>query len=111
MSYYRIKQIDIDGTESAYPWQAVDCSHLQENSVVFPNPAREKAWISLAPHFRGTHCTIELVGALGHLVHFDELSSHFQGNYMLDIQHWAKGVYYIKIANEQYTETLQFIQH
>ena len=38
-SYYRLKQIDVDGKTTTYPWRPVVVNHYY---TIFPNPTRAK---------------------------------------------------------------------
>ena len=100
-TYYRLKQIDIDGTSRIYPTSIEVQVNNDLNTVVslFPNPAKDVLNISITQPQGGKH-KVEIYDAIGKLVsvHKADLKG---GNTVLtlDVAELAKGTYIIMVKN------------
>ncbi len=104
--YYRIRQVDIDGTERLSDIRRARIESGADKLILQPNPASSSVRIILP--FRYTNATVSLTDASGKLVKDQSMTSSGTGVYVLNIESLSAGVYYVKVVadNKVYTEKL-----
>jgi hypothetical protein len=111
LSYYRLKQIDFDGQYSySDPVAIVNNQFMvDENFIVFPNPAREGYVFIKPPSISSGYLSlIRLFDSSGKLIHkeiYDELT---------DVHRFyfgklTPGIYFIEFSNEDKSQTKKII--
>ncbi len=102
-NYYRLKQVDYDGTEEIFKTK-VAFFEVEDDLTVFPNPASEEITIYLGKRFSRTNSNIQLIDISGKIIWQKTLktpevlvNSRFST--------LEQGIYFVKISNEQYTST------
>ncbi len=102
--YYRIKAINIDGTNTYSPTLAAQTTQCIGNTVnIYPNPAQDQLQIVL----QGSSMTdnYELVDALGRVVMKGSLKSN--ANNKVDVSHVSQGVYVLRVIMDESVTTQQ----
>jgi hypothetical protein len=96
-NYYRLKQVDQDGSYSYSSIVEVNFGEgLDSDVLLFPNPAQDMLNIQL-PIGR---FEMELYNATGHKLQAEAVDVDFAENpYQLDIQHLSQGIYLISIRD------------
>ena len=99
-NYYRLKQIDLDGSFSYSPIRSVYFAGTAPKVHVFPNPATQYANISLPPFAGVGH--VEISAANGQPV-FQSTVSEGDQHLRLELQSWPAGLYLVTVrVNEQF---------
>ncbi len=97
-AYYRLKQIDLDGTTSYSSVVYVEESQETAQISLFPNPVKEDLTISL-----GSSATLEIsvmiYNAQGQLLHNNTLKVN-DGEAKLNLSDYAAGTYLVHIKTE-----------
>ncbi len=94
-AYYRIVQVDYDGSESIHgPIYVSLYDSPIENFIVYPNPTHGVFFVEFA---KATVGSIEIIDATGKTIQRISISSKKQE---VDISNWSNGVYLIKIQTE-----------
>ncbi len=76
ISYYRLRQIDLDGKATLSPVASVDMGEGRPELALFPNPVAGGLLTSAMRHFNGGEATVSISNAVGQVVavrHFDAL--------------------------------------
>ena len=94
--YYRLKQVDADGTVSFSPVRTVAFSHsLPTTFTVAPNPAHENTVVDLRSMPVGTY-QLSLFDATGRLLR--QLKANGGNAYTVDVQMLASGIYLLRLS-------------
>jgi hypothetical protein len=104
ISYYRLRQTDIDGKESYSPIVSVKNSKEISGISVYPNPVSNQLYI-LFPSFGNYQIAIEGIG--GQNIRSSLTVSG--GNFTIDVSQFRPGIYFIQIMHEGYSETKKII--
>ncbi|WNJ20866.1 T9SS type A sorting domain-containing protein [Pontibacter sp. G13] len=98
-NFYRLKQIDLDGSTTYSPIVSVEQSPARSKQLeVFPNPATDKAWVQLSA---GSSQTVEILNVSG-----GRLSQQLQSSttsselIQLDLSQLPSGIYVIRHGNQ-----------
>ncbi|MCB0770157.1 MAG: hypothetical protein KDC00_07105 [Flavobacteriales bacterium] len=95
VSYYRLKQIDLDGTEDHYGVRSVTFTSHRTELAIWPNPATDKVHVRLD----GPEATFELFNGLGQAMVVPQERS---GNAVLfDIASLPTGSYHLVATGAQ----------
>ena len=106
VSYYRVKQIDYDGT---FKYTGIRAVQLNNNSnfVVYPNPVKDHLTIQLG----GSHPSMELMvyNVQGQQVHQSVFSTTVS-QVDIDFSDHPKGLYVLKLIGENTFETYRMVK-
>ncbi len=95
-SYYRVKQVDLDGSHS-YTQQVEVFFESEFQMSLYPNPAENQAWLALDWEGRGT-VHIEFLDARGRVVQTqDQMLVPGPNQLPLDVSQLTEGSYAIKV--------------
>jgi len=115
ISYYRLRQIDFDGTESFSEIRAVNGSEFNESSVVlFPNPAKDELYVRLNNLTLGTAAVeIRIIDKLGRILYSKALDHNSNSVIQInDISEWPAGFYNLNIRlNDGSMISKKFTKH
>lgn len=101
--YYKLSQIDIDGTLNVFKIINANCKNTlsADEVVVYPNPAYNELNLLLNAHINSNNCTINLTDNFGRVV-FEEKRDLIQGlntlSYPIDLQ---SGAYNLIVSSSQ----------
>jgi hypothetical protein len=104
--YYRLKQIDFDGTTSYSNIIAV-YFEFDVQIMVYPNPAQD--WIIIQAKNAKTSYRIQIFSISGNLI-LEELLENRDGQHQVDIRNLPKGVYFVSIYGSERLMTHQFVK-
>ncbi|HUH75293.1 MAG TPA: T9SS type A sorting domain-containing protein [Chitinophagales bacterium] len=104
--YYRLKQIDFDGT-ATYSNVISVYFQLEAQIVVYPNPAQD--WIVIHTKDLKTGHRVQIYSTAGRLIIEQQLESR-DGQQHIDIRNLPKGVYFVSISGQDRMMTQQFIK-
>ena len=106
-SYYRIKQIDLNGKFEYLPILLADCE--REGMLLYPNPAHEKASISLNLN-RDDLVHISIIDVTGKPIKVVQMKGQQgQNTFQMDIRQIQRGSYLIQVntSTDSFIDTLQ----
>jgi hypothetical protein len=85
--FYRLKEVDLDGTEKIFPVRSLKFSALGDKEItIFPNPARNGFYVQIPIILRvDQKVRLSLVNRLGQVVDTREITSSVANNYYYDI--------------------------
>ncbi len=91
INYYRLKQIDLDGTFEYSPIKSINYESKIEITM-YPNPAQNQLF------FEGVKngSKIEILNLSGKNIY---TNSNYTLNTLVDIRHFNDGIYFVKITN------------
>lgn len=69
ISYYRLRQIDFNGTEKIYGPISVSCNEVEEQIEVYPNPAKHEFTVAIQLTENKPATTIQLMDVSGKIIH------------------------------------------
>jgi len=99
-SYYRLKQVDINGDFDFS--KAVKVNFENKEYSVYPNPTKDFINISLN---NADKYQVSLLNSIGQTIYTEGETVKSDHNIKINIKNLAKGVYYLKLNNK--TETLK----
>jgi len=100
--YYRLKQLDFDGSSTYSKIVAVNFSGIQqeEKLLIYPNPTKDVVRIQTMGVFPKGTVEIEVRTMLGKLILTEQFSSQDStGNYSIDLKNFAAGTYFITLKS------------
>jgi hypothetical protein len=110
LNFYRITQVDRDGTSDRSNTVAVMVSPIIDVLQFYPNPTGNDASILLQVPAPGL-INIEIHGALGELVYCDQRDAEAGRNEIqLDLRDLAEGVYLLTVSGESWSEHSRFLK-
>lgn len=109
-SYYRLKQIDLDGT---YSYSSIKAVYIEDATrmltLIYPNPAQGVLNVHFSDEL--TPKSLVVYDVQGKLVISRDIRSETANTVPLDISRLAQGSYLIQIVtDEQETETYKFVK-
>lgn len=101
VNYYRLKQVDLDGTASYFDVRSVDFGSDQQG-LVFPNPVKGKIFISGESYLGAQYNVIDLSGAvkMTGVVTKEQLKLSAEG--------LEEGIYFLQLVSNGTTHTYKF---
>lgn len=94
-TYYRLKQVNIDGTYEYSNTVSVFVKHKNTIATVIPNPVRDKAIVRFGKEV-SENAQLELITATGHLIQTYNIQGY---SLEIDIHNLERGIYFLKIKN------------
>lgn len=102
--YYRLRSVDIDGTEEYSEVRSVKLNNGPRNAIasieIYPNPATDYVKVNTTES-DDTEKSVTIYNAIGQQV----ASSNFVDNTVLDVQSFEAGTYHLIISNQTQQET------
>lgn len=96
ITYYRLKQIDFDGSYTLSEIRAANI-HYSGLQIIYPNPANETLNLKLSSEFKG-QLTYTIIDKLGRRIASNSLNSNLNdGNIKISLESIPEGVYTIAI--------------
>ena len=98
-NYYRMKQVDVDGTTFTSEIRVVNFDDFG-TTLIYPNPATNSLFIAKN---NIDHAQIEIINELGQVVNVEKISS---GSNLieLDVSSIVRGVYFVRIIGFESVE-------
>ena len=108
-AYYRLKQIDFDGTFSYSAIRYVDKANATVNLLVFPNPVVNEVAFRLDDD-KGEIVSLKMTNLQGLIVYEAKGSLDDLGKMLSQkLTNWPNGIYFIEIRNSQKTFKNRFV--
>ncbi|MEP6464756.1 MAG: alpha-amylase family glycosyl hydrolase [Parafilimonas sp.] len=108
ISYYRIKQIDKDGSYQYSSIQKINLADAVKQWNIYPNPARNNATIAaLANYTKADIIISDVSGKIIYRLSVNNITVNQQ--IIIPVHQFAKGIYVIRISTEQNTDTQKLI--
>ena len=112
--FYRIRSIDLDGTEKIFPIRSLRFSATGGKGIsIHPNPAKIGFYVSVPiVNPNGTAVKLSLLNRIGQVVHSREINSAQASNYYYDIKSSAiaAGEYMLQVVyNNEVLDTKKII--
>ena len=106
--YYRLRQVDTDGSfVFSHTVELNLSSPAPVSMVVFPNPAEQFALVDY--YVKSNRSSrLEIMNVEGKIVQILPLHES-KGRVLLDVRNFAKGVYFVKMINELGTQTAKLV--
>ncbi len=111
IQYYRLNQVDIDGTNKYYDPIAVDCDNSDKEVIqTYPNPSNEGFSVLVNNPKNKGDGKLTIVDATGALVSQKSISIQDGVNIFFIKENLTRGIYFIQIENEQHkTKTIKHV--
>jgi hypothetical protein len=104
ISYYRLRQTDIDGKESYSPILSVKNSEQISGMTVYPNPASNQLFIRF-PFFGNYQIAVESIS--GQNIRSAVIVSG--SDFTMDVSQFRPGIYVIQILHDGHSETNKIV--
>ncbi len=105
--YYRLSQVDFDGTKEILSTRTIACS--SETVTVYPNPFKEQIIINLGDFLRNSNGKIEIINTLGQVVYTEKTLKN-QTKSLINTQMLVNGFYIIKIKSDNHSHVERIIK-
>lgn len=102
ISYYRLKQVDFDGTTAYSDVKMVDRGENQGDFVMYPNPAVNEFSISNLSEGKNV---VNVINLSGQVVMNQSISNYSQ----IDLSSFENGIYMVSIINSKGTSTQKLV--
>ncbi len=102
-SYYRLRQVDMDGKEAFYNMVSVDFGADEPRFKLYPNPAFASLNIELSEAAQ-----LQVFDGTGKFMEALEVGE--PGVISMDIARYSAGAYFIKIKTEKQFQTMRFLK-
>ena len=103
-NYYRLKQIDFDGTFSYSAIRQIQLLH-QFDLALYPNPTINRINLSFARQLQSK--TLEIFDKIGKLVDRQLVTS---SEMEIGLSNWPTGLYILKIKDEASVQPIKFLK-
>jgi hypothetical protein len=106
-NYYRLRQVDIDGTEKVYDPINVSCAEVTSGYFTsFPNPSGTSFQVILNNKELVGNCTMNIVDATGKVIEQRQIEVKDGINMFVINQEMTPGIYFLNISNGLKTTTV-----
>ena len=102
VSYYRLKQVDFDGTHDYS--RVIRVEPIETSFGVYPNPTSDVAWVQLP--YTGDW-SVELLDVDGRVL---TQSTILESRHEIDLREFDKGLYFIRLREGHWTNTRTIIK-
>ena len=104
--YYRLRQVDADGTETVSAVVAVEVGAGDEAAIgVYPNPARDRVYVALGGALADERAAVTVVYLSGRTVLITEVAAGAP----VDVSVLPEGVYGVRVAAGAVTEAVRLV--
>ena len=103
--YYRLYQVDYDGTKTYSEIISVSCNDIENdlNVSIFPNPFSSDVTIILE-HFRNEPATIEVYDVMGRAIKYVKVESTYnEYETTLNLEEFPAGIYTVRVSTSSAT--------
>lgn len=107
MAYYRLHQVDIDGTDTKLATRAIDCSDAEIR--VNPNPFRQQVTVELGDLYKNVKGQLSMYNALGSLIFTRDLLGSDE-SIVIETSGYAPGMYYIEVRSDNAVQTVRLVK-
>ncbi|MEL6863589.1 MAG: choice-of-anchor Q domain-containing protein [Bacteroidota bacterium] len=108
-NYYRLKQVDTDGSYAYSNILTVAFSNDAAQVIAYPNPVNEQLFVQLPEEIEG-RVTLEIWDALRRVVYTEELTQNTQALLTLPTGNLEPGLYTLKIRGKRYRAYHSFVK-
>jgi hypothetical protein len=105
-SYYRLYQVDQDGSEKLLSTLYTDCDVATDEITSFPNPSHESFSIFWKQFNTSGDGTITIRDINGKTMHHENVALSLGANLFIIKEHLAPGVYMIELMDDNYERKL-----
>lgn len=105
-NYYRLKQVDFDGTFEYSPIKAVEFSGKQLDARLYPTVVQDQLYLEISPSNSGI---FQIISSTSRLCQTAVISKN-QNNYQLDVSGLPAGVYLLRVEGNHRVQILRFIK-
>jgi len=105
-SYYRLYQVDQDGSEELLSTLYTDCDVATDEITSFPNPSHESFSIFWKQFNTSGDGTITIRDINGKTMHYETVELSLGANLFIIKEHLAPGVYMIELMDDNYERRL-----
>lgn len=102
--YYRIKEIDLNGTIS---YSSIVFLKIEPKINAFPNPADEKLIVQLGNDATLQGGNVEIYSVTG-VKYFEKTFSNNVASYLINTSNWPEGLYFLRFSAEQNNSVIKF---
>jgi len=96
--FYRLRQVDLDGTSEVYDALALQCNNAQAELLAYPNPATDRVWLQL-PTGTEEH-SIDVLDMRG-CIQYTRRSSASDAIDPIDLSGLGRGAYVLLVRSAQ----------
>jgi len=107
-SYYRLRQVDQDGSESYSQIVALQREQALSALRIYPNPTRERISFEYASSYDG-NLRVEVIDNLGRLVYSGIPRAINNNTYAVDVERLAAGSYVLKVISPADVQISKFV--
>ncbi|MCB0706581.1 MAG: T9SS type A sorting domain-containing protein [Saprospiraceae bacterium] len=102
MNYYRLKQVDFDGTKAYSETISINYNPVENGEgVVFPNPVQDVVYIQVE-----SPAILQIFDTAGRRVYYNQIAA---GTHELGLDNWYPGLYWVQAKTASGTQILQEI--
>ena len=109
-SYYRLKQVDFDGTFTYSPVLAVEVKFFQEAISLYPNPTTDIINVTLGNSEFFKEINVQIVNALGKVVYRQSVTNLNTNAITVPVNALPVGTYYLVMGKDGAKESKAFIK-
>ncbi len=106
LNYYRLIDVDYSGNQSISKVQVVDLRGDSNTFGIRPNPVNKYFDIDVVPD----NSIIEIIALDGRRLYF-ELLQNAENDYRVDVEFLSKGIYFVKISNENLSFSKRIVKY
>ncbi|HLP56873.1 MAG TPA: T9SS type A sorting domain-containing protein [Fluviicola sp.] len=111
VTYYRVKQVDIDGDYYYTPIIAIESSSEEPLTVhqVYPNPTKEKLYVEFSLQ-KSEHAVIAITDISGKVIHRIDVDCATSNVVEFNSKQWLPGMYLIRITTDSGLTTMSRVE-